>query len=97
MKLEEIFLVSQINEYAILGMPILTRHDCKVDFDRPIVTIEERELVRTGWLEWLMVSHVQTIRRTTIPQQTSVLLICHLASHSHTPEELIESLSDQQH
>ena len=90
MKLEEIFLVSQINEYAILGMPILTRHDCKVDFGRSIVTIE-------GWLEWLMVSHVQTIRRTTIPQQTSVLLICHLASHSHTPEELIESLSDQQH
>ena len=41
-KLEEIFVVSQINEDAILGMPFLARHNRRTDFTRPIVTIEER-------------------------------------------------------
>ena len=31
-KLEEIFVVSQINKDAILGIPFLARHDCRMDF-----------------------------------------------------------------
>ena len=31
-RLEEIFVVSQINEDPILGMPFLARHDCKMNF-----------------------------------------------------------------
>ena len=94
-KLEEIFVVSQINEDAILGMPFLARHDCKIDFARPVVTIGERELVCTDRFGRLMASRVQTIRRTTIPPRTEVALSCRLTSHNHVPEGLIESLSDQ--
>ena len=47
MKLEEIFVVCQINKDAILGKLFLARHNCKMNFARPVVTIGERELVCT--------------------------------------------------
>ena len=68
-KLEEIFVVSQINEVAILGMPFLARHDCKIDFARPVVTIGERELVCTDRFGRLMASRVQTI--TLLPSNVT--------------------------
>ena len=64
-KLEKIFLVSQINQDAILGMP------------------------------FLMVSCVQTVRKTTIPLQTEAALSCRVTSHNHPPEWLTEDLSDK--
>ena len=90
-KLEEIFVVSQINEDAILGMLFLARHDCKMA--RPIITIGEHELVCTDRFGRLMASRVQTIRKTTIPPRTEVALSCRLTSHNHAPEGLIQSLS----
>ena len=33
-KLEEIFVVSQISEDAILGMPFLANYDCRMDFTK---------------------------------------------------------------
>ena len=66
-KLEEIFVLSQINKYAILGTSFVARHDCKMDFAEPVVTIGEHELVCTDRFGRLMASHVQTIRRTTLP------------------------------
>ena len=47
-KLEEIFVVSQINEDDILGMSFLAEHDCKIDFACPVITIGKRELVCTN-------------------------------------------------
>ena len=94
-KLEEIFVVSQIIEDATLDMLFLTRHDCKMDFARPVVTIGECELVCTDRFRRLMASRVQTIRRTTISPRTEVALSCYLILHNHIPEGLIENLSDQ--
>ena len=85
-KLEEIFVVSQINEDVILGMPFLARHDCKMDFARPVVTIGECELVCTDRFGRLMASRVQTIRRTTILPRTKIALSCLLTSHNHASE-----------
>ena len=95
MKLEEIFVVSQINENLIVGMPFLARHDCKMDLAWPVVTIGEHELVCTDQFGRLMVSRVQTIKRTAIPPRTEVALSCYLTLPNHAPEGLIESLSDQ--
>ena len=95
MKLEEIIVVSQINEDAILGMPFSSRHDCKMDFARPVITIGERELVCTDRFGRLMASRVQTIRKTTIPSRTEVAFSCCLMSHNHAPEGLVKSLSNQ--
>ena len=94
-KLEEIFVVSQISEDAILGMPFLTNHDCRMDFTKPVVTIGERELVCTDRYGRLMASRVQTVKKVTIPPRTEVALSCRLTSHNHVPEGIIESLSDK--
>ena len=94
-KLAEIFVVSQINTDAILGMPFLARHDCKMDFARPVITIGKHELVCTDRFGRLMASCVQTIRKTIIPPRTEVVLPCRLTSHNHALEGLIESLSDK--
>ena len=55
-KLEEIFVVSQINKDAILGIPFLARHGCRMDFTWAIVTIGEHELVCTDRFGRLMAS-----------------------------------------
>ena len=68
-KLEEILVVSQINEDDILGMPFLARHDCKMDFAQPVITIGECKLVGTDRFGRLMASRVQTIRETAIPHE----------------------------
>ena len=94
-KLEEIFVISQISEDAILGMPFLTNHDCRIEFTKPVVTFGGRELVCTDRYGRLMVSRVQTVRKVTIPPQTEVALSCRLTSHNYVPEGLIESSSDK--
>ena len=94
-KLEEIFVISQISEDAILGMPFLTNHDCRIEFTKPVVTFGGRELVCTDRYGRLMVSRVQTVRKVTIPPQTEVALSCRLTSHNYAPEGLIESSSDK--
>ena len=94
-KLEEIFVVSQISEDTILGMPFLANHDCRMDFTKPVVTIRKRELVCTDRYGRLMASRVQTVKKITIPPRTEVNLSCRLTSHNHVPEGIIESLSDK--
>jgi len=41
----EIFIVSQLKEDAILGMPFLKRHKCYIDFSKSVVMLAGRELV----------------------------------------------------
>ena len=43
-KSEEVFLVSHINEDAILGMPFLVAHKFSMDCNQLIVQIDERKL-----------------------------------------------------
>ena len=44
LKAEEVFVVSRINEYAILGMPFLVAHNCAMKFNQPIVQVDGRKL-----------------------------------------------------
>lgn len=88
MPLEEIFVVNQINKDVTLGMSFLARHGCKIDFTR-------RELVCTDWFERLIVSRVQTIRKTFISPWMEVALSCCLTLHNHAPEGLFKGLSDR--
>ncbi|XP_067950499.1 uncharacterized protein [Watersipora subatra] len=52
-KTEKTFVISQISEDAILGMPFLTANQCALEFDRPVVKVDGRALActdRHGWL-----------------------------------------------
>ena len=57
--IEESFVVSEINDDAILGMPFLMTHECRLDFSRPILSLGWRDLMCTDRFECLMVSNVQ--------------------------------------
>ncbi len=46
-KFEETFVVSQINEDAIFGMPFLTSHGCVMEFGQPTIRINGKELLCT--------------------------------------------------
>ena len=87
--------MTRISEDAILGMPFLANHHCRMDFTKPVVTIRERELVCTDRYEWLMASRVQTVKKITISLRIKVALSCQLTSHNHAPEGIIESLNDK--
>ena len=69
-KLEEIFAISQISKEAILGMPFLANHDCRMEFTKPVVTNEGRELVHTDRYGRLVARRVQTAMKITIPSKT---------------------------
>ena len=57
-KLEEIFVVNQINKDVVLGMPFSARHNGKIYFTRPVTTVGKCEWVCTDWFQLLMASLV---------------------------------------
>lgn len=65
-KVRDVKLVSEINDGVILGMPFLARHDCRINFTRPIVTIGPREVICADLFGRLMASCVQMFQKVTI-------------------------------
>ena len=65
-KFKEILVVSQIREDAILGMPFLVARDCTMSFERPVVTLEGRELPCTDGYGQMLASKVQVPRSITL-------------------------------
>ena len=51
-KTEETFVVSRINEDAILGMPFLVAHNCTMEFDQPAVHIDGRQEAKVHGSAW---------------------------------------------
>ena len=49
-KTKEIFVVSRINEDALLGMPFLVAHNCSMEFHQPIVQVDGRKLKCTDYI-----------------------------------------------
>ena len=92
-KFQETFVVSQINEDAILGMPFLTKHGCTMEFNRPTVTVDGKELLCTDRYGRLLISSVQIVRNQTIPPGMETTVLCRLSAYNHTPLGVIESLS----
>ena len=66
-KAEEIFVVSRINEDAILGMPFLVAHNCAMEFDQPVVRVDGKKLKCTDRHGRLLVSSVQVTRELVVP------------------------------
>lgn len=65
-QIEEVFVVSQINEDAILGMPFLATHSCKMEFDEPTIVVKGRKLQCTDRYGRLLVAQVQVWREVTV-------------------------------
>ena len=79
-KTEVIFIVSQINEDAILGMPFLVERRCAMDFHRPILRLDGHEVKCTDRQGRLLANNIQAIRGEVLPPETEKTIMCRVTS-----------------
>jgi hypothetical protein len=91
---EETFVVSQISEDAILGMPFLTTQQCRMDFSKPVLTMNGRELMCTDRLGRMMTSRVQSVKKITVLPGTESAIPCRVTSHNFPPLGMVEGLAE---
>jgi len=70
------FIVNQLKENAILGMPFLKRHKCHVDFSKSAVMMAGRELACVSRFGNLLVERVQVVRRCAVPGHSRATVHC---------------------
>ncbi|XP_067945087.1 uncharacterized protein [Watersipora subatra] len=88
--IEENFLVSQISEDAILGMPFLISHKCQIEFGRPVISLGNRQLTCTDKYGRIMVSNVHAWKKVTIPPLSEVRVTGKISARNYVPMGLIE-------
>jgi len=64
--ISETFIVSQLKEDAILGMPLLQRHRCHIDISKSAVVMAGRELVCVDRFGRPLVRGVQVVQHCTV-------------------------------
>jgi len=65
--IQETFIIGQHKENAILGMPFLKRHGCRIDFSKSAMLMGDRELTCVDKFGCPLVGGVQVVRNCTIP------------------------------
>lgn len=93
--IEENFLVIQLTEDDIQGMPFLAAHDCKMDFAKPVISVAGRELVCTDKHGRLMVSGVQAWKKIDIQPQTEASVMCRITEPNFAAMGIIEGCNLQ--
>ena len=91
-KIEETFVVSQISEDAILGMPFLVEQGCSMDFTKPVIQLGGQEVKCTDRLGRLLFNRIQALKGEVILPRSEVTLLCRVASKSYCPVGMVEPL-----
>jgi len=74
--ISNIFIVSQLKEGVILGIPFVKRHKCRIDFNKLAIMLAERELACVDRLGRPLVEGVQVVRRRTIFRRSWATVCC---------------------
>jgi len=74
--IQETFIVGQLNEDAILGMPFLQRHGCRIDFSKSAMLMGDRELACVDRFGHPLAGGVQVVRSCTIPSHSQATIHC---------------------
>jgi len=74
--IHEAFIVSQLKEDVILGMPFLEKHQCRMDFQKSVVVIARRKLVCVDKFGRPLVGGVQVAQDYTVPGRSQATLRC---------------------
>jgi len=74
--ISETFIVSQLKEDAILGMPFLKRHRCHIDFNKSAVVMAERELACVDRIVRPLMGGVQVVQGCTVPGRSRATVRC---------------------
>ena len=93
-KTEATFVVSRINEDAILGMPFLVAHNCSMEFNQPMIQVDGKRLKCTDRHGRLLVSSVQVTRDLVVPPRTEMAVQCRVTTKNFCPIGIIEEHTD---
>jgi len=74
--IQETFIVGQLNEDAILGMPFLQRHGCHIDFSKFVMVMDNRELTCVDKLGRSLAGGIQVVRSCIIPDHSRATVHC---------------------
>jgi len=74
--IQETFIVRQLNEDAILGMPFLQRHGCRIDFSKSAMLMGDRELACVDKFGRPLAGGAQIVRSCTIPGHSRGTVHC---------------------
>jgi len=74
--IQEIFVISPLEEDAILGMPFLKRHRCRIDFSKSAVLMAGKELTCVDKSGRLLAGNVQAVCKCTIPGRSRATIHC---------------------
>jgi len=72
----ETFIVGQLNEDAILGMPFLQWHGCHIDFSKSVMLIGHKELTCVDKLGRTLAGGIQVVQNCTIPGRSRATVHC---------------------
>ena len=88
--IEETFLIGQIREDAILGMPFLVDHHCAIEFRKPALLVDGRPLACTDRHGNQLVSSVQVVRNTRLLPGEEKVVACRVTARTYFPQGLVE-------
>jgi len=74
--IQETFVISQLEEDAILGLPFFKRHDCRIDFSKSAILMAGEELACVDKSDCPLVGGVQVVRDCTIPGRSRATIHC---------------------
>jgi len=76
--IQETFVIGQLKEDAILGMPFLKQHGCRIDFSKSAMLMGDRELTCVNKFGRPLAGGVQVVRNCTIPGRSRATIHCRL-------------------
>jgi len=101
--IQETFILSQLEEDAILGTPFLKRHQCHMDFHKSAVLMAGKELSCVEKFGRPLVGGVQVVRNCTVPGRSRATIHCRVNDRqlsglgfvegTHTKIQLASSLN----
>jgi len=74
--IQETFVISQLEEDAILGMPFLKRHGCRIDLGKSAILMAGKELTCVNKSGHPLVGGVQVVLSCTIPGHSRATIHC---------------------
>ena len=94
-KIEDNFKVGQKSKEAILGISFFSAHSCKLDFGRPVISIDNKELICTHRHGRLVICNIQVWKKVTILAGTKSRICCRVTIWYFPPVGMIEGYQDQ--
>jgi len=93
--IQKTFIISQLEEDAILGMPFFKRHGCRIDFSKSAMLMAGKELTCVDKFGRPLLGGVQVVRNCTIPGRSRATIHCRVNNSQISGLGVVESAHDR--